>query len=172
MKRSLLMLSLVFAPMAGAQSVQVQVRVPVPTVRFDVAPTLVEVEPGLRVVPEYGEEVFYYDNVYWTRRSGRWWRAGNYRGGWVEIGPRYVPGHLSRIPDGRYRRWNNKEERKEEHRERKEIRHEDRDDRRDERSERFERREDRQDDRHEDHDEGRGHGKDKGKDKDHGRKGR
>ena len=37
---------------------QVQVRVTVPTVRFEVAPPVVEVQPGVMVVRDYDEEVF------------------------------------------------------------------------------------------------------------------
>jgi len=43
---------------------QVQVRVTVPTVRFEVAPPMVEVQPGVLVVRDYGEEVFFVDGRY------------------------------------------------------------------------------------------------------------
>ena len=38
---------------------QVQVRVTVPTVRFEVAPPMVEVQPGVLVVHDYDDEVFF-----------------------------------------------------------------------------------------------------------------
>jgi hypothetical protein len=83
---------------------QVQVRVTVPTVRFEVAPPVVQVQPGVLVVQDYGEEVFLVDGRYWMHASdGRWYRANDYRGGWVFVEPRVVPATLVRLPPGRYR---------------------------------------------------------------------
>ena len=52
----------------------VRVTVATPTVRFETAPQLVEVSPGVQVVPEYGEEVFFVDGWYWCRAGGAWFR--------------------------------------------------------------------------------------------------
>jgi hypothetical protein len=83
---------------------QVQVRVTVPTVRFEVAPPLVAVQPGVLVVQDYGEEVFVVDGRYWMRTAdGRWYRASDYRGGWVAADARVVPAPLVRLPPGRYK---------------------------------------------------------------------
>jgi len=84
--------------------VQVQVQVRVPTVRFEVAPPLVEVQPGVLVVNDYDEEVFFVEGHYWTRAGdGRWYRARDYRGGWVLVQPPTVPAVLVRTPPGRYK---------------------------------------------------------------------
>lgn len=89
-----------------ALMMQVQVRVTVPTVRFEVAPPVVEVQPGVMVVRDYDEEVFVVDGRYWMHtRDGRWYRANDYRGGWVVVERRGVPAGLVRIPPGRYKRW-------------------------------------------------------------------
>ena len=83
---------------------QVQVRVTVPTVRFEVAPPMVVVQPGVQVVQDYDEEVFFVDGRYWMRgRDGRWYRANDYRGGWVVTEARVVPAPIVRLPPGRYR---------------------------------------------------------------------
>ena len=83
---------------------QVQVRVTVPTVRFEVAPPVVEVQPGVMVVRDYGEEVFLVDGRYWMHTGdGRWYRANDYRGGWVVVEPRVVPAPIVRMPPGRYK---------------------------------------------------------------------
>ena len=90
---------------------QVQVRVTVPTVRFEVAPPVVEVQPGVMVVRDYGEEVFLVDGRYWMHtRDGRWYRANDYRGGWVVVEPRVVPAPIVRIPPGRYKHHRGKPE--------------------------------------------------------------
>jgi hypothetical protein len=90
---------------------QVQVRVTVPTVRFEVAPPMVQVQPGVRVVQDYDEEVFFVDGRYWLRgNDGRWYRANDYRGGWVVVEPRVVPVTLVRLPPGRYKHHRGKPE--------------------------------------------------------------
>src|SRR5438309_1576642 len=100
--------------------VSVQVNVPVPTLRFEAAPALVEVEPGVQVVPEHEEEVFFHDGWYWHRREGHWWRSHDHQGHWEHVEMRVVPPALVRIPVGRYRHWK-REERREV---REEVRHE------------------------------------------------
>ena len=90
---------------------QVQVRVTVPTVRFEVAPPVVEVQPGVMVVRDYDEEVFFVDGRYWMRTpDGRWYRASDYRGGWVVVEPRVVPAPIVRLPPGRYKHHRGKPE--------------------------------------------------------------
>jgi len=84
---------------AFAQDVQLKISLPWLT-----PPPLVVVEPGIQVVPDYEEEIFFVDNWYWVRRDGRWWRTRDYHGGWAYM-PRGVPPGLSRIPPGKYRHW-------------------------------------------------------------------
>jgi hypothetical protein len=68
-------------------------------------PPLVAVEPGVEVVQDYDEEIFFVDGYYWVRRDGRWYRARNYRDRWLYVEPRYVAPALVRIPPGQYRHW-------------------------------------------------------------------
>jgi hypothetical protein len=90
---------------------QVQVRVNVPAVRFEVAPPMVEVQPGVLVVHDYDEEVFFVDGRYWMRASdGRWYRARDYRGGWVAAEPRAVPPTIVRLPPGQYKHYRARQE--------------------------------------------------------------
>jgi hypothetical protein len=91
---------------------QVQVRVGVPVVRFEVAPPMVEVQPGVLVVHDYDEEVFFVDGRYWMRsHDGRWYRANDYRGGWVAAEPRTVPAPIVHVPPGQYKHYKSKPER-------------------------------------------------------------
>src|SRR5262249_43061779 len=64
---------------------QVSGQIAVPPIRFEVAPPLVVVSPGVQVVPEYEEEVFFVDGWYWHRSGPYWYRTRDYRGGWVVV---------------------------------------------------------------------------------------
>jgi hypothetical protein len=105
------MLPILFASALFMQ-VQVRVNVPLPVVRFEVAPQRVEVQPGVQVVEDYDEEVFFVDGRYWMRApDGRWCRANDHRGGWVFVEPRAVPARLGRMPRGQYKHFHGRHER-------------------------------------------------------------
>jgi hypothetical protein len=89
------------APPAGAQlpvDLQIQMGLPV------VLPPMVVVQPGLRVVSELDEEVYFVGGWYWVRRGPHWYRARDHRRAWMWIEPRRVPVVLVRIPPGQYRK--------------------------------------------------------------------
>ena len=48
-------------------------------------PDLVEVSPGVQVVADYDESVFYSDGFYWRFYGDTWYRSNNYAGGWVYV---------------------------------------------------------------------------------------
>jgi len=105
--------------------VQVQVQVPLPTVTFSVPPPLVVVQPGIQVVVDNDEEVFFTDGYYWVRRDNRWFHTRDHRGTWVLVEERGVPSGLGRLPPGQYRRFKGavkqeiREEKREHHDEKK-----------------------------------------------------
>lgn len=39
--------------------------------------------PGVQVVTDYDEPVFYVDGSYWWSLGGVWYRSASYTGGWV-----------------------------------------------------------------------------------------
>ena len=120
MRNLLLAAALVAFPAAA----QVQISVQLPSIFFPAPPQLVVVQPGVQVVENNSEEVFVVDDVYWVRRSDRWYRANDHRGGWVYVdGPR-VPPSLVRLSPGAYRH--------DKHEQREERREDRREDRRDE----------------------------------------
>ncbi|HJX52534.1 MAG TPA: hypothetical protein VJ801_07200 [Polyangia bacterium] len=98
------LLAVVFSQNSAAQ-VNLQVQIGVPTVRFETAPVLVEVSPGVQVVPDYDQEVFFVDGWYWYRSGPAWYRTHDHRGGWVVVHRREVPRGLVRIPPGRYKHY-------------------------------------------------------------------
>ncbi|MFN0061677.1 MAG: hypothetical protein ACKVPX_04070 [Myxococcaceae bacterium] len=105
MRRSLLMAVMVLGLAESAfGQVEVSVSVPMPAVRFTVAPPLVVVSPGIQVVEDYDEEVFFVDGWYWLRTDKRWYRARSYDGRWVYI-QSGVPHRLAALPPGHYKRW-------------------------------------------------------------------
>ena len=99
----LLALSLLASP-AHAQ-VQVRITMGLPVV----LPPMVVVQPGVSVVTELDEEVYFVDGWYWVRRGPHWYRTHNHRGQWVWVEPRAVPAALVRIPPGQYRRIDHEE---------------------------------------------------------------
>jgi hypothetical protein len=61
---------------------------------------LVEISPGVEVVADYNEPIFFADDYYWVNRGGIWYSSTWYGGGWGR--GRDVPGHISSIsrPEG------------------------------------------------------------------------
>ncbi len=84
---------------------QVQINVQLPTLTFNSPPPLVVVEPGVQVVEDYDEEVYFVSDYYWVRRGPRWYRTKDHRGGWVVVDGPGVPASIVRVPEGKYRRY-------------------------------------------------------------------
>lgn len=53
-------------------------------------PDLVEVSPGVRVIADYDESIFFADGFYWWWYEGAWYRSTYYTGGWVFATPPLV----------------------------------------------------------------------------------
>jgi hypothetical protein len=70
-----------------------------------VLPPLVVVQPGIQVVEDLDDEVFYSRGWYWVRRDDFWYRARDCRGRWIFVEPRFVPYALRRTPPGHYRHF-------------------------------------------------------------------
>ena len=104
MKRLLIMLCVSTSFVSFAQ-VQVKIDVALPTIVFEAPPPLVVIQPGVQVVQDYDDEVFFVDSWYWARRDGRWFRTKTHRGGWVLVEDRGVPMTIVRLPPGQYRKW-------------------------------------------------------------------
>ena len=76
-----------------------------------VLPPLVVVEPGVRVVQDYDDEIFFVRGHYWVQRHGAWYRARDHRSTWYLVRPGRVPEQLVRYQPGQYRRWQHDERR-------------------------------------------------------------
>jgi hypothetical protein len=87
-------------------------------------PPVVEVSPGVQVVEDSGDEVFFTSGHYWVERDGRWYWANDYREHWVPVrGP--VPIFLRNHHRGEYAHWR-RGDHAEQRREDREIRHDER----------------------------------------------
>ena len=58
------------------------------------SPELVYVSPGVQVIADYNEPIFYSDNFYWRNDGGVWYRSRYHTGGWAVATP---PPAVSRI---------------------------------------------------------------------------
>ena len=58
------------------------------------APDLVYVAPGVQVIADYDEPIFFADSFYWRYDGSTWYRSSQYRGGWVHASP---PEHVRGI---------------------------------------------------------------------------
>ncbi|MBA2542592.1 MAG: hypothetical protein H0V17_23315 [Deltaproteobacteria bacterium] len=52
-----------------------------------IAPDLVYVSPGVQVIADYDEPVFYADGYYWRETGGTWYRSSNHTHGWSYYAP-------------------------------------------------------------------------------------
>lgn len=90
---------------ASMAQVQVKIDIALPTIVFSAPPPLVVIQPGIQVVEDSDDEVFFVDGYYWYRRDARWFRTKTHQGGWVLVEDRGVPVTLVRLPPGQYRKW-------------------------------------------------------------------
>lgn len=96
----LLALALLLSP--GLAEAQVNVRI---ELGLPAAPQLVVVQPGVQVVADHDDEVFFTDGRYWLRRGDAWYRAPRAQAAFVHVEARLVPAVLVTLTPGRYRRW-------------------------------------------------------------------
>lgn len=58
---------------------------------------LIEIEPGVQVVADADEPLFFADDAYWLYRDGMWMRSDDYRGGFTRVETSGVPQRLRAI---------------------------------------------------------------------------
>jgi hypothetical protein len=94
--RSIIRASLLMAVLAGAGCAA--------TVATGPAPDLVYVSPGVQVIADYGEPIFYSGGFYWRYYGGGWYRSSYYTGGWVYARPPVAVLRIDRPYSYRYYR--------------------------------------------------------------------
>ncbi len=84
---------------------QVRVEITPPSIVFEAPPPLVEVQPGVQVVVDHDEEVYFTGGWYWVRRGNHWFRTQDHRGGWTLADDTGVPVILVKTPKGKYKHY-------------------------------------------------------------------
>jgi hypothetical protein len=49
------------------------------------APELVVISPGVQVIADYDEPIFYSENYYWRMDGGTWYRSHDHTRGWARV---------------------------------------------------------------------------------------
>ena len=102
MKKNLvaLFLSALLVPAYALGQVNLSITLPLPPV-----PPLVVVSPGVQVVENFQDEVFFHSGFYWARRDDRWYRAATPHASFAPVEVKVVPAELVKIPPGHYKHW-------------------------------------------------------------------
>jgi hypothetical protein len=99
-KTLLLSLVLVF-PVPAMAEVNVSISLP-PLIVFASPPEMVVIpETYVYVVPDYNEDIYFYNGWWWRPWEGRWYRSRSYNSGWVYY--QRVPSFYRSVPSG----WRN-----------------------------------------------------------------
>jgi len=91
--------------MVGQGGGEADFRLTLPTL----LPPLIVIEPGVSVVGDMDDEVFYSDGYYWARQDNGWYRSTDHRRGWARVEDRHVPAPIARSPPGRYKHYRGNE---------------------------------------------------------------
>ncbi len=76
-----------------------------PAIRWTARPPMVVMAPGMWVVEDSPDEVFFYDGWYWTQQDDRWYRSRDHRGHWGVIDRGRVPARFYANEPGHYRHF-------------------------------------------------------------------
>ena len=95
-----LLVSTLFVAAGGAAGCYAETSGPQYAAEDDGNGDLVEVSPGVEVLADYDEPIFFADDLYWVNRGGIWFSSPWYGGGWGRA--ERVPEHISGIahPEG------------------------------------------------------------------------
>ncbi|HSD67168.1 MAG TPA: hypothetical protein VLF95_10730, partial [Vicinamibacteria bacterium] len=87
---------------AAAQGGYAEIHLQLP----EILPPMVVIQPGVQVIPEIQNEVFFVDGAYFARHDGGWYRAPDpHAGAWTSVPVQAVPASLVKIPPGKYKGW-------------------------------------------------------------------
>ncbi len=88
---------------AAAQGVGVMFGAP--AIHWTVRPPMAVFAPGMWVVEDSPDEVFFYDGWYWTQQNDHWYRSRDHRGHWGEVDRGRVPVSFYAQEPGHYRHF-------------------------------------------------------------------
>ena len=93
---------------ASLISAEVNVNVDInigPRIRLPESPGVVLVSPGIMVIEDYPDEVFFVSGFYWTLHGGHWYKCGGHKGRWIKTNRGKVPSAVLKMPPGKYKHW-------------------------------------------------------------------
>ena len=77
------------------------------SIGWQAPPPLIIVSPGVQVVQDYDDEVFFIDGYYWVERDGGWYHSRDHHGNWVFVERSHVHSWLVQPrARGQYKHWN------------------------------------------------------------------
>ncbi len=100
MRRLAVTAALILAPALALAGDHAEIHIAFPT-----PPTLAEIQPGVQVVVDHDQEVFYAGHHYWHRRDGDWYRASHHGDAFTYVESRSVPSALAQLTPGQYRHF-------------------------------------------------------------------
>lgn len=68
-------------------------------------PAVVLVSPGIFVISDYPDEVFFVSGFYWTLYGGYWYRCDGHKGNWIKAKKGKIPPGLVKMPPGKFKNW-------------------------------------------------------------------
>ena len=75
------------------------------SIGWQAPPPLIIVSPGVQVVEDYDEEVFFIDGYYWVERDGGWYRTRTHSGTWIFVEHGHVAPFLVKHNRGQYKHY-------------------------------------------------------------------
>jgi hypothetical protein len=101
LSRTILLASILAVPAPAMAEVNVHISLP-PLIVFASPPEMVVIpETYVYVVPDYQEDIYFYNGWWWRLWEGRWYRSRSYNSGWGYY--QRVPSFYTRVPRG----WRN-----------------------------------------------------------------
>ena len=77
------------------------------SIGWQAPPPLIIVSPGVQVVQDYDDEVFFIDGYYWVERDGGWYHSRDHHGKWIFVERSHVHHWLVQPrARGQYKHWN------------------------------------------------------------------
>ncbi len=100
MKSLVITAGLLLAPAIAAASDHASLHV-----AFAAPPTLAAIQPGVQVVVDNDEEIFYAGQYYWIQRDGGWYHAHHHADAFTYVDNQYVPTTVVNLGQGHYRHY-------------------------------------------------------------------
>jgi hypothetical protein len=100
MNRFIFVLALLVVPTVASAQVAVGVHF-----GWAAPPPLIEINPGVQIVENGDQEIFFSNGYYWFERDGGWYRSHDWHERWAPVRGWRVPSFIRNHPRGNYVHW-------------------------------------------------------------------